>query len=140
MVFNMVPESISIHKEHWQEMLTYVLDSLPEEACGLLGGKGERVLLVLPIDNIAKSPVSFRMDPRQQVEGLMHLESEDLELVGIYHSHPCGPTSPSDSDVEEAAYTEAAFLIWSKSDVEWQCNAFALLPGEAREIPIHTEE
>jgi proteasome lid subunit RPN8/RPN11 len=140
MVFSMYPESISIHKEHWQEMLTHVLDSLPEEACGLLGGKDECVFLVLPVDNIAQSSVSFRMDPRQQVEGLMHLERGELELVGIYHSHPCGPASPSDSDLKEAAYSEAAFLIWSKIDGEWQCNAFALLPGEAREIPIHIEK
>ena len=80
------------------------------------------------------------MDPRQQVEGLLHLEREDFELVGIYHSHPCGPASPSESDVKEAAYYEAAFLIWSKSDGDWQCNAFALLPGEVREIPILIEE
>jgi proteasome lid subunit RPN8/RPN11 len=140
MVFSMCPESISIHKEHWQEMLTHVLDSLPEEACGLLGGKSDRVFIVLPIDNIAQSPVSFRMDPRQQVEGLIQLEREDLELVGIYHSHPNGPALPSDSDLKEAAYPEAAFLIWSISDGEWQCNAFALFPGGARDIPIRIEE
>ena len=120
-------------------MLEHVRRSGPEEACGLLGGKGDEVNWVYPISNIARSAERFRMDPLQQLKALMQID-ESGELVGIYHSHPSGPTTPSELDVKEAAYPEAAYLIWSKSDEEWQCRAFFMLPEGPREIQIHLEE
>jgi len=120
-------------------MLEHVRRSGPEEACGLLGGKGDEVNWVYPISNIARSPERFRMDPLQQVEALMQID-EWGELVGIYHSHPSGPTTPSELDVKEAAYPEAAYLVWAKQHEEWQCRAFFMLPEGPREIQIHLEE
>ncbi len=121
-------------------MLAHVRRCTPEEACGLLGGEADKVHCVLPISNIARSPERFRMDPLQQVEALMHIDEWGDQLVGIYHSHPSGPATPSELDIKEAAYPEAAYLIWSKSGEEWQCRAFFMLPEGSREIPIHLEE
>jgi len=120
-------------------MLEHVRRCAPEEACGLLGGKGDEVNRVYPISNIARSPERFRMDPVQQVEALMQID-EWGELVGIYHSHPSGPTTPSELDIKEAAYPEAAYLVWAKQDEEWQCRAYIMLPEGPREIPVHLEE
>ena len=120
-------------------MLEHVRRCAPEEACGLLGGKGDEVNRVYPISNIARSPERFRMDPTQQVEALMQID-EWGELVGIYHSHPSGPTTPSELDIKEAAYPEAAYLVWAKQHEEWQCRAFIILPEGPREIQIHIEE
>jgi proteasome lid subunit RPN8/RPN11 len=135
----MYPTSISIQRDQWQAMLTHVSDSLPEEACGLLSGKGERVSKVLTVDNIDRSPYHFTMDPHQQVEALLSIEENDEELIGIYHSHPLGPASVSQRDVKQAAYPEAAILIWFKLENEWHCRAFAMLPDGPREIPILIE-
>ena len=120
-------------------MLEHVRRCAPEEACGLLGGKGDEVKRVYLISNIARSPERFRMDPVQQVEALIRIE-EWGELVGIYHSHPSGPATPSELDIKEAAYSEAAYLVWSKQDEEWQGRAFFILPEGTREIQIHLEE
>ena len=130
---------IYISIAHWNTMLEHVRRCAPEEACGLLGGKGDKVIWVYPISNIARSPERFRMDPLQQVEALMQID-EGGELVGIYHSHPSGPTTPSELDIKEAAYPEAAYLVWAKQDEEWQCRAFFMLPEGPREIQIHLEE
>ena len=120
-------------------MLEHVRRCEPEEACGLLGVKGDEVNWVYPISNIARSPERFCMDPVQQVEGLMQID-ERGELVGIYHSHPSGPTTPSELDIKEAAYPEAIYLVWAKQDWEWRCRAFFILPEGLREIPIHLPE
>jgi len=121
-------------------MLAHVRRCTPEEACGLLGGEADKAHYVLPINNIARSPERFRMDPLQQVEALMQIDERGDQLVGIYHSHPSGPATPSELDIKEAAYPEAAYLIWSKLGEEWQCRAFIMLLEGPREIPIHLEE
>ncbi len=72
----------------WEQMRADVLAHLPEEACGLLVGLGERARVVMPITNTLHSPVRFRLDARQQLDAFVWMENQALELVGIYHSHP----------------------------------------------------
>jgi proteasome lid subunit RPN8/RPN11 len=47
------------------------------------------------------------------------MEAQGLEMVGIYHSHPHGPDSPSPTDIAEAYYPDAVYLIWFRQDGEW---------------------
>lgn len=120
-------------------MLDHVLAALPEEACGLLGGRNGRVLRVLPVANAARSSVRFVMEPQGQVRAMMALEAEGMEMVGIFHSHPEGPPGPSATDLAEAAYPEAAHLIWSPAPQGWSCRAFRIEADGARPIALALE-
>jgi proteasome lid subunit RPN8/RPN11 len=117
-------------------MLEHVLACTPEEACGLLGGLGDQVRLVLPISNQDRSPMRYRMDPQEQVGAMLHIEDLGYEILGIYHSHPLGPGEPSEADTKEVTYPEAAYLIWSPLEGVWRCRAFDLSSEPVREIPI----
>jgi proteasome lid subunit RPN8/RPN11 len=132
--------AIRMHLEDWRSMLQHVLACLPEEACGILAGDAGWVRWVLPVTNIARSAVCFRMDPQEQVKALMRIEEAGLSLLGIFHSHPSGPSMPSERDLAEAAYPEAAYLIWSRFDGEWGCRAFDLFSEGEQEVPILIEE
>lgn len=121
------------------QMLAQVLSWLPEEACGLLAGKKGRATLVLPVENAEHSPVRFRMDPEQQLRAFLEIEERGLDLVGIYHSHPTGPTGPSVTDLTEAAYPDVCQVIWSKRGEEWVARAYLLEAGEGREIQLVVE-
>jgi proteasome lid subunit RPN8/RPN11 len=59
-----------------------------------------------------------------------------LDLVGIYHSHPSGPEMPSVTDVAEAYYPEAIYLIWSGANGEWTCRGFTIKAGIVAEVMI----
>jgi proteasome lid subunit RPN8/RPN11 len=107
-------------------MLDHVLACMPEEACGILAGRERRVERVWSIENVAHSPVRFRMAPQGQIDALLTMEAQGLELLGIYHSHPSGPPGPSATDWAEAAYPEAATLIWCSDNGRWQVQAFDL--------------
>src|SRR5512146_1553484 len=97
-----------------QEMIEHVLSCLPEEACGLLGGRREdpqgtpdspfTAAAVLPIENELHSLVRFRMAPAEQLKAFYWLEEHGLELAAIFHSHPQGPDHPSATDLAEFAY------------------------------------
>lgn len=111
-------------------MLAHVLACLPEEACGLLGGQmaGSWAVaqLVIPVENVLHSPVRFRMDPAAQLAAFNRLDTLGMELIGIFHSHPTGPDSPSPTDLAEFAYPGTAFLIWSPDGETWKLRAFNL--------------
>jgi proteasome lid subunit RPN8/RPN11 len=128
---------IQLHREHRREMLDHIRSCLPEEACGLLGGVGLEVQLVIPVENVLHSPVRYRMEPEAQVRELLSLEAKGLDLVGIYHSHPLGPSGFSVTDLSEAAYLEAAYLVWSPSGEGWDCRAFRIsFENEIREVQV----
>jgi proteasome lid subunit RPN8/RPN11 len=117
-------------------MLDHVRACLPEEACGILGGRDGRVSQQRAIENAAHSPVRFRMQPRAQVEALLDLEAQGLELLAIYHSHPSGPPTPSAADLGEAYYPEAAALIWCSDSGRWRARAFDLSRPAPIELPL----
>jgi proteasome lid subunit RPN8/RPN11 len=108
----------------------------PEEACGLLAGLGSQVIMVLPITNELHSPIRYRMSAREQLDAFEQIDLAGLELLGIYHSHPNGPNGPSATDIAEAFYPEALYLIWSAQDRTWGCRAFRIQEGQVREVSL----
>ncbi len=130
----MIP-ALTIPRQHWQAMRRHVIHCAPLEACGLLAGRGDRAEKMLKMCNTLESPVRFRLDPREQLRAFRWLESRGLELVGIYHSHPCGPPHPSPTDVEEAAYP-VVHIIWSPQDWEWRARGYWIEAGRVSEVPL----
>jgi proteasome lid subunit RPN8/RPN11 len=124
-----------IKQTHWQEMLQHVEQHAPLEACGLLAGKNDQVQKVLLVWNQAQSPVRFVMDPYEQLAAFEWIESQGLDLVGIFHSHPAGPEMASATDIAEAAY-EAVSVIWSRTNGQWNARGFWLADGQAINIPL----
>ena len=118
---------LQIAAAHWRQMKAHILSTLPEEACGLLGGIQNQVQTVWPITNSLHSPTRFRMEPTEQLKAFLWLEEHHQQLLGIFHSHPNGPPTPSATDLAECYYPEAFTLIWAPTDAQpWQLRCFAL--------------
>lgn len=128
-----------MNKEHWQEMLHYIDSHIPLEACGLLAGTDNRVEKVIGVRNQAQSPVRFVMDPYEQLKAFDWIESNGLDLLGIFHSHPAGPETASATDIAEAAY-EVIHVIWSRIEDRWQARGFWIEDGEASEVTLRMIE
>lgn len=107
-------------------MLSQAQACLPEEACGLLGGKGAAAWRAIPLENVEHSRSRYRMEPQGQIEAMLQLERTGEELVGIFHSHPAGPTALSDTDVQEARYPECVYLVLSQDGGAWVGRAFRI--------------
>jgi proteasome lid subunit RPN8/RPN11 len=108
---------------------------LPLEGCGLLAGRADTVERVLPVANQAQSEVRFRMDPREQVRAFDWMETNRLELTGIFHSHPSGPDRPSASDIAEAAYP-VVYVIWSRRDADWTVKGYWIEGNHVTEVRL----
>lgn len=128
-----------ISRKHWHEMLDHVQQHAPLEACGLLAGKNDRVEKVILVRNQAQSPARFVMDPYEQLKAFDWIDSNGLDLLGIFHSHPAGPETVSVTDIEEAAY-EVVQLIWSWTPGGWQARGFWIENASTREVPLQIVE
>ena len=128
-------QGLILGKDHWQQMLEHINQHAPLEACGLLAGKANRVERVILIRNQAQSAVRFVMDPYEQLQAFAWIDSSGLDLLGIFHSHPAGPDTASQTDIEEAAY-EVVHLIWAKDQNGWQARGFWIQNGRAMEVSL----
>src|SRR4030042_4441429 len=108
--FGIELRTITVSEADMQLMHHEAESHKPEEACGLLIGRmnGFHAVTVrtIPVTNTLHSSTRFRMDGKEQVDAFNRMEMEGLELVGIYNSHPPGPTALSEIDVD-AAYSSA---------------------------------
>lgn len=127
-----------IAREQLDELIRHVEEYAPLEACGLLAGCDGHVEKVIPITNAEASPVRFRMEPLEQLRAFEWIESQGLDLLGIFHSHPAGPEMVSPTDIAEAAY-EVAHIILSRRDGTWIARGFKIQNGQAMEISLHVE-
>jgi len=107
----------------------------PLEACGLLAGKNDRVERVLFVQNQAQSPMRFVMDPYEQLNAFEWIESNGLDLLGIFHSHPAGPETASPTDIAEAAYA-VVHVICSRTHGQWKLRGFWIENDEAAEVAL----
>jgi proteasome lid subunit RPN8/RPN11 len=127
--------SLIITNEQLQSMIEHAQRHAPLEACGLLAGKNAAVEKILFVQNQAKSPVRFVMDPIEQLNAFEWIDSNGLDLLGIFHSHPAGPETVSPTDIAEAAYA-VAHVILSRVGESWHARGFWIENDEYSEVTL----
>lgn len=130
---------LTLTRQQKDEIINYVNDHVPLEACGLLAGKNDRVEKVLFVENQVQSPVRFVMDPYEQLKAFDWIEDKGFDLLGIFHSHPAGPEIVSPTDIAEAAY-EVVHIICSRKPDQWKLRGFWIADGISTEITLEIIE
>jgi proteasome lid subunit RPN8/RPN11 len=128
-------DSLTLTDEQLQRMIAHVDEHAPLEACGLLAGLNSKVESVIGVTNQTRSAVRFEMDPFEQLKAFEWIESNNLELVGIFHSHPAGPETVSPTDIAEAAYAVVNVILARVND-SWRARGFWIEDGTFKEIPL----
>ncbi len=85
----------------------------PNECCGVLVGRGERVVRSVRTRNLHASPTRYQIDPRDHFDAIRAARSEGLAVIGAYHSHPTTPPVPSMTDLAEAHGQSLVYVIVS---------------------------
>ncbi len=134
----MTAPAIRLTRTIANRILEYAQASPQAEICGLLGGCGDEATGCYPVRNIATSPdCRYQMDPKEQIDALRHIRERGEELLAIYHSHPHGPAWPSATDLKEASYPEAVYLIISlETGGVLEMRGFRLRDGRAEEVQL----
>jgi [CysO sulfur-carrier protein]-S-L-cysteine hydrolase len=120
-------------------IVEHVLAELPNEACGLLAGNG-RVEHFYPMTNADHSPMTYRLDPTEQIRVFTEIDDRGWELAGIVHSHTHTEAYPSPTDRAQAFYPEAAYVLVSLADRDAPViRGFRILDGEVEEREVRFE-
>jgi [CysO sulfur-carrier protein]-S-L-cysteine hydrolase len=133
--FPALSKKLSLTREHWLAIERHINEQMPIEACGLLAGKNDTVQTVLEIRNQAQSPVRFVMDPHEQVKAFNWIDSNGLDLLAIFHSHPAGPETVSVTDIAQATYA-VVHIVCSRKRENWQARGFWIEGGQASEVTL----
>lgn len=105
-----------LKKEFLEQIIAQAKLEYPNEACGILAGKDEKVEKIYEMTNVDKSPSTYFMDAREQLKVMKEMRNLGLEMLGIYHSHVEAKAYPSSHDVELAFYPETSYVIISLQD------------------------
>ncbi|HEX5929229.1 MAG TPA: M67 family metallopeptidase [Solirubrobacterales bacterium] len=120
------------------EMVAHAREDLPNECCGMVGGRDGEAAEVVRVANAAASPLRYEMDPRGQFDALKSIEGGGGELLGIYHSHTKSAAYPSQTDVNQAvAWPDQVYLIVSLADPDSpDVKAFLLKDMKIADVPL----
>jgi len=130
------PDSLVLEEAHWRALCGHADACVPEEACGILAGRDDRCVSVIPLTNTLHSATAYSVAPEELFTAFTTLENNAWELLGIFHSHPLGEARPSATDVADAHYPGSAYLILARSGNDWLGRAFNIRNGEVTEIPL----
>ena len=129
-----------LSKEKAKELVEHSERESPNEACGILAGNDGKVEKVYQITNTDKSPKTFIMDPKEQLNVMKEIRDLGMKMVGIYHSHIETEAYPSAHDVELAFYPEASYIIVSIKDKDNPTvRAFRIIQGKISEEIVKIE-
>ena len=104
---------LELARSHWLEVLAHAWAGAPDEACGLLVGRGRRVETFVPCRNADRSSRTFSIGPdgwRAADEAVA--AGDGLAVIGVVHSHTHTEAYPSPTDVGQAANPMLAGWHW----------------------------
>jgi proteasome lid subunit RPN8/RPN11 len=97
--------------------------AVPNEACGLIvgeapAGDGGRALRWVPLRNALGSPYRYEIDPDDLLRLTIETDDADEVFWGIVHSHVASPARPSPTDLRQALYPDALYVLISLAPSE----------------------
>lgn len=109
-----------------------------QECCGLLAGSNGIITHICPATNAHSQPATaYEIAPHELFRVMKEIRTANLELLGIYHSHPRGENRPSRSDVERAFYPDTPYFILSPlPDAPQPVRAFLIRQGSVVDLKL----
>ncbi len=120
-----------------QEIVTYAREAQPNECCGVILGLKETGEQIIPIPNIASEPkYNYHMDEKALLKALYQAEHAQLEIIGLYHSHPRTDPIPSPTDTQLANYPDVPYVIAGLRNGEAHLAAWSIRREQVKPIRL----
>lgn len=142
------PGPLTLPRALADELLAHARAELPNEACGLLGGRlaggAGRAATFFPARNAEASPLRYNVHPEDLVRIVFAIDEAGDDLVAIFHSHTRSPAVPSATDRRTAQYDRPFYLLASlaapDAPPESALRAWRIVGGHAFEVPLRVED
>jgi len=100
--------SISFTVDAWKQVQTEAVKAYPFEGCGLLLGPygaekqaTELVMLRNALRDEGRGRFDFQFVPQEFAQAQLAADKRNLDIVGIFHTHPDHPPRPSSTDTNQ---------------------------------------
>ena len=122
----------------------------PNEACGLISGTGPAAdggsaTRWHPARNRAASPFRYEVHPEDALRVMLAADDGDEVIWAIVHSHVRSPARPSPTDVAQAFYPDALYVLVSLDAAEMDpdsgaesVRAWRIVDGQVFEVALDT--
>lgn len=131
-------KSLVLLQNHIELLTAHAKKNIPNESCAILFGKIENenfaVKDVFLAKNIEDSPVSFTISNDELIMAYSEAEKRNLEVIGIFHSHPDSIAYPSLTDKKYMEINPVPWIIFSNKNKEFKVYIF-----ESEIMPISLE-
>lgn len=106
---------VEIKQDILQKILDHTRASYPHECCGILLGlltSPKSITDAVKAENTNKERAvdRYEMNPDELLRIEREARQAGLEVVGVYHSHPDHPSSPSEFD-RQRGWPEYSYII-----------------------------
>jgi proteasome lid subunit RPN8/RPN11 len=119
-----VPKSITISKNQAEVLKKYSNRESPNESCAILFGNNNNdtitVQEIFLTENIEKSPVNFTISNEELIAAYKEAEKMNLDVIGIFHSHPDSVPYPSSTDEKYMEINPVTWVIFSNIHDEFK--------------------
>lgn len=138
--------ALEISSDALKKMQTHAEADYPNECCGFfygLEGETRQVRVVHEVENAKEGDQSnrFQISPKDYQEAEKYAIDHDLDLLGVYHSHPDHPAEPSEHD-RKVAMPWFSYIIISVQDGQTESTRSWRLNDERqfKEEPVSVKE
>jgi proteasome lid subunit RPN8/RPN11 len=121
-------------------MVATCIRALPDEGCGLLlghtDGSDADVTEIVASENMAHSAKVYEIDSRVLLRAFRRADDEEIEVLGVFHSHTHSPAYPSPTDVGQAPDPAWHYVLVSLRDVPTVVKSYRIVNGEVAEEDV----
>lgn len=130
--------ALHMHASQLDEMVAHCLRCYPEEGCGLLVGDvaTATVRQVHPTSNLARSALTYTVDPKAYLRIDREAEEAGLVVLGPFHSHTHTDAWPSPTDVAQAPDPNWHYVLLSLRHEEASMRSYRIVGGTITEEMI----
>ena len=125
---------LTLPKDYVDEMIAHAKEDVPNECCGIIAGKDGVATKLYRAINAEASPYRYSVEPKDLLRIYRDLDSNDWDVLVIYHSHTQTEAYPSPTDTRLAAWEDAYYVLVSLQDDDNPVvRAFRIQDGEVTE-------
>lgn len=137
----MTTRAVSLSSEQVAHIERQAHAASPFEWCGALTGSAREEVVsvtgIIRLTNSDRRPDRFSISDSEIRRAQQAAAEQELELVGIVHTHPSSPADPSQTDRESMKHSRYPWLIVGiSSDGHLDLKAFASGSGESIAVRI----
>jgi [CysO sulfur-carrier protein]-S-L-cysteine hydrolase len=132
---------IRVARGVYDAMIAHALEERPFECCGLLAGTDSEIVRCDRATNAADYfGIRYAIDPREYMRLDREIDDADLNVIGVYHSHPYTRAYPSATDTGHAFEGMVYVIVSLRDFLAPEVKAFTVVGGQVFEQPIEVVE